>query len=149
MPSLIVRASVLPFLHKKEKGVWVRDGPGKAELFRDTFLSKYQLHPGVDNQYSEPLPQSEFKMSNFYPIRERHSVKFLKALDEDSATGPDLLAARILKKCAESLGRPVAMLARKNNFYRQMANFLEIYIGFLLCTKRRLYLNVKIIVGFI
>ena len=95
---------------KNEKGVCVRDGPGKTEFFRDTLLSKYQLHPGVDNQYSEPL---ESKMSNFYPIRERHSVKFLKSLDEDSATGPDLLAARILKKCAESLGRPVAMLARK------------------------------------
>ena len=52
-------------------------------------------------------------MADFYPIRERNSVKYLKALNEDSATGPDLLAARILKKCATSLGRPVAMLARK------------------------------------
>ena len=56
------KCSSIPPL-KNEKIVWVRDGPGKAELFRDTFLSKYQLHPGVDNQYSEPLPQSEFKMS--------------------------------------------------------------------------------------
>jgi len=106
------KCSSIPPLKNKE-GAWVRDGPGKAELFRDTFLSKYELHPGVDNEYSDPLPQSECNMADFYPIRERNSVKYLKALNEDSATGPDLLAARILKKCATSLGRPVAMLARK------------------------------------
>ena len=36
----------------------------------------------------------------------------LRQLKEDSATGPDHLAAKVLKKCAKVLGRPVARLAR-------------------------------------
>ena len=37
----------------------------------------------------------------------------LKQLDEDKATGPDLLSAKVLKKCAKELGTPVAKLTRR------------------------------------
>ena len=36
----------------------------------------------------------------------------MKQLREDSGTGPDLLAAKILKKCADELAKPVALLVR-------------------------------------
>jgi len=35
----------------------------------------------------------------------------MEALNEDSGTGPDELPALILKRCAEALGTPIAMLA--------------------------------------
>ena len=38
------KCSSIPPLKNKD-GKWVRDGPGKAEFFRDTFLTKYKLYP--------------------------------------------------------------------------------------------------------
>ena len=51
-------------------------------------------------------------MSGFLPVRRNHALKVLKALREDSGTGPDQLATRVLKKCAVVLAIPVAVLVR-------------------------------------
>ena len=45
-------------------------------------------------------------------VRSRAAEKVLKNLKEDKATGPDQLAALLLKKCAKELSVPVAKLAR-------------------------------------
>ena len=106
------KCSSIPPL-KKEDGTWVTTREKKSELFRETFTAKYKLHEGCTNKFSDVPPPGGNTMSTFHPIRARRATHFLKALDEDSGTGPDLLASRILKRCHSSLGVPVAKLARK------------------------------------
>ena len=52
-------------------------------------------------------------MSGFLPIRVRQAERFLRNLREDSATGPDGLPARILRRCSKALARPVALIGRQ------------------------------------
>ena len=52
-------------------------------------------------------------MSRFLPVRPRKANSILKGLSISSGTGPDLLAARILKMCAPSLALPISLLARR------------------------------------
>ena len=52
-------------------------------------------------------------MSDFLLIRTRWAKRVLKQLDEDSATGPNGLPAKVLKKCAAELATPIARLVRK------------------------------------
>ena len=52
-------------------------------------------------------------MTTFLPVRTRLTRRLLKALKVDKATGPDLLSARVLQKCAAELAVPVAKLTRK------------------------------------
>ena len=52
-------------------------------------------------------------MQNFVPIRARTVKNTLQALDDQTATGPDKLAARILKELASILAVPIAILARR------------------------------------
>ena len=56
-------------------------------------------------------------MSGFLPLRVRHTRSFLKQLREDSATGPDLLPARILKECSAALALPITLLNRNILFH--------------------------------
>lgn len=49
----------------------------------------------------------------FLMLRERWAKRILKAIDSDSATGPDLLPGRILRECASALAKPVAKLAQR------------------------------------
>ena len=57
-------------------------------------------------------PPQGASLSGFLPVRTRSATQVLKRLKADSATGPDHLATKVLKKCARPLGRPVAKLAR-------------------------------------
>ena len=52
-------------------------------------------------------------MPGFLRLRTRTVKKRLKALDESCGTGPDLLPARVLKKCADVLALPITLLTRK------------------------------------
>ena len=99
---------------KKEDGTWVRTPQEKAELFLDTFTKKYKL-PASNSEVSADLgPRQEATPfdGNSLPIRTRNAIQVLRRLREDSATGPDHLATKVLKRCAKNLGRPVALLAR-------------------------------------
>ena len=60
------------------------------------------------------LPETEdgAVLTDFLPIRVRNAVAVLKELKEDKATGPDKLAAKVLRRCADTLGKPVALLTR-------------------------------------
>ena len=52
-------------------------------------------------------------------MRRHTGAKILRELTEDSATGPDQLAARILKRCADALSIPFAKLGRAILKYRR------------------------------
>ncbi|CAE8584050.1 unnamed protein product [Polarella glacialis] len=123
---------------RADHGQWVQDPAGKADLLADTFAAKCCLPEAVNNIFSEGAGQidasinnsnnnrnnnnqqqqqstttiNNSSMSGFLPVRRRKARQLLKALDEDKATGPDLLSARLLKNCADALSFPVVLLAR-------------------------------------
>ena len=59
------------------------------------------------------MPPPQEPHTDFFAVRTRNVRKALKALDEDKSTGPDRLAGKLLKRCAETLALPVAKLTRK------------------------------------
>ena len=95
----------------KDGDEWVLDAIGKANLLERTFTDKCVLPPAFVNEYSA----TAFPVlhAGFLRVRERHTLAVLKGLKEDSATGPDNLAARVLKKCASALAWPLTLLARR------------------------------------
>ena len=91
-------------------GQWVLDAKGKANLFAQTFASKSVLPPGpAGDVIGEPTQQ----MSSFLALRLRWTTRILKGIREDSATGPDGLPGRILKRCHTALAIPITKLARR------------------------------------
>ena len=97
---------------KEKNGTWAREPQEKAELFLKTFTGKYKLPPPASLDSSELGPRQAASLSGFLPVRARNATQVLRQLKEDSATGPDLLAAKVLRRCARALGKPVAKLAR-------------------------------------
>ena len=97
---------------KREDGSWARQPTEKAKLLLDTFTAKNKLPNEVENAHSTLAPESGCSVSGFLPVRARTATQVLKKLKEDKATGPDKLAAKVLKRCAKALGRPVAKLTR-------------------------------------
>ena len=108
----IKKASRVPAL-KRTDGTWARKPVEKAELFLEIFTQKYKLPDTEHNLHSslEHL-ESERTLPDFVPVRARTATKLMKELDEESSTGPDSLATRLLKRCSSTLGRPVAKLTR-------------------------------------
>ena len=98
---------------KNGSGQWIKDPKEKAELFAKTFRDKSALPPPRGNEYNDVADNVSRQMSGFLPIRQRHVQRILQNLREDSATGPDELPARILKRCAKVLALPITMLARQ------------------------------------
>ncbi len=95
----------------KDGDAWILNSTEKANLFERVFASKRVLPAAIVNEYSPlSLPNSRF---GFLRIRERDVCKVLKNLHEDSATGPDLLGARVLKRCASALAWPMTLLSRR------------------------------------
>ena len=93
---------------KTADGAWLHGGKAKADLFGSTFTGKYALPPQAENAYSAlglvPSP-AELTLPTEDLVLEE-----LLALRVDSATGPDLLATRLLKECAFELAGAVAVL---------------------------------------
>ena len=77
-----------------------------------TLTAKYTLPVQAENGFTALGPAPEQKTADFLVVRSRHATKVLKELKEDKATGPDLVACKLLKKCASELGVAVAKLGR-------------------------------------
>ena len=91
-------------------GTWLHEPAEKANLFAGAFSDKFTLPPDVaDIEVDEP----PCTMNDFVPLRCRSTRKILNGLREDQATGPDMIAARVLRRCAEELTYPVTLLARR------------------------------------
>ena len=105
------RGSGIPSL-RSSSGDWVHDPKLKADLFADVFTSKYGLPPHVRDD-PELLREPAGHMSSFVLIRERWVKRELRTLREDQATGPDDVAARLLRACADVLARPFTTFLRR------------------------------------
>ena len=90
---------------------WLHQPLEKADALATHFSSKFVLPPLETNEFSADLiPNCS---DDFVVVRSRSVAKTLGTLDADSGTGPDLLAARVLKLCANELGLPLAKLIRR------------------------------------
>jgi len=97
---------------KDPSGTWVRDAVGKANLFAETFASKFVMPEAEDNKYSTVEDRGTV-MNTLRTLTLHDAEKTLKQLEAGSATGPDVLPARILRECAIALAAPVLMLANR------------------------------------
>ena len=95
----------------KSSNGWAKKPQEKATLLSQTFSDKAKLPDPVDNEFTPVLRSSE-ELAGFMRIRVRTVRKILKGLDESSGTGPDLLPAVILRRCAKVLALPIALLSR-------------------------------------
>ena len=98
---------------KRSDGTWARTAPDKATLLSDTFLEKSRLPADTVNEFSVLPPGAGVASDTFLPVRTRDVERQLKKLKEDSATGPDEIAARVLKRCCHELAYPVAIVIRR------------------------------------
>ena len=91
---------------------WVLQPVAKADLLADTFALKHFLPDVVVNEYTE-LPNTQSRGQRVLKtLCEKDARDILHKLRIDSATGPDLLPARILKLCASALALPILLLAQ-------------------------------------
>ena len=97
---------------KRRDGTWAKTGEEKAELLLETLTAKYNLPAPEANRFTGLAPTPPQKTADFLVVRSRHARKVLKNLKEDKATGPDLVASKLLKSCASELGVVVAKLGR-------------------------------------
>ena len=98
---------------KRSDGQWAKTASEKATELAGVFRSKSELPESEVNDYTPLEEPVSGQMPGFLRLRVRTVKKILKALDETSGTGPDLLPARVLKRCADALALPVTLLARK------------------------------------
>ena len=103
--------SSIPAL-KSTDGEWVVSAQRKADLFADTFERRYVLPAAEENEYSNAFASHPFDLLGDPEPSEEKAFDVLKSLDASSATGPDNLSARILKRCAKVLKLPLVLLAR-------------------------------------
>ncbi len=96
---------------KNQRGQWVVDPKGKADLLAETFQEKSRLPQAPDNEPVENGPPVA-SMSGFMLIRARRVLRILKALKEGKASGPDGLPIEIFKRCCGELALPIAILIR-------------------------------------
>ena len=106
--------SGIPALRNPDKK-WAMDSKSKADLLAATFKAKCCLppHPTEKSMYDDicevdvAWPQKDLKQM----LTVDRAEHFLKSIDECSATGPDLIPARVLKKCCAALAKPLLQLA--------------------------------------
>ena len=95
---------------KDDEGSWRVNSQDKANLLANKFSSKSKLPPEVEDQF---VPRPEVKQNAFFAIRTRSMLRCLQKLDVSCATGPDRLAARILRELAVVLALPLTILCRR------------------------------------
>ena len=94
-------------------GTWAKSPKEKADLFANVFSNKATLDDEEVNEFSAVNAFDDVTMGDgFLPIRLRYARAVLKGLKENSGTGPDLLAAKILRRCHSVLCLTVTLLAR-------------------------------------
>lgn len=102
--------SSIPAL-RGDDGSWATQSEAKANLLLKTFTAKFHVPSLVLNRFSELISRQPLDIP-VLEITEDLAYKHLSSLRVDSATGPDLLPAKILKIAAEELALPVAMVAQ-------------------------------------
>ncbi len=102
---------VIPPLRRPD-GSWATTSLDKARLLADTFATKSRLDDEQTNDYSDIIPEAVAPQGGSARIRRRYVRRALKNLDEASATGPDGIASRVLRRCRSALELPIYLLAK-------------------------------------
>ncbi len=113
--SLLQRATGqenIPPLRRND-GSWAKSPTEKAAELARVFREKSALPTAEENEFTELEPPSGAQMPGFLRVRVRTVKRILKDLDETSGTGPDLLPARVLKRCHAELALPVTLVTRQ------------------------------------
>ena len=82
---------------------WALQAEYKANLFADTFASKWSLLSILVNYFSAIVAYLPVDAPMLPALRRGKACVALKALRTDSGAGPDLLPTKILKFCAREL----------------------------------------------
>ena len=103
---------VIPPLRRKD-GDWAKSSLEKANLLSECFAAKACLDDeATDVPFSDIHLEAVAPQSGNPRVRRRHVRKALKELDEASATGPDKIASRVLRRCRSALELPIFLLAK-------------------------------------
>ena len=89
---------------------WILDPSGRANAYAKCFDSKFKLPPERVEMFFGPPVDT---MIDLNIIRSRAVKKELRNLRTNQATGPDRLAAILLRALAAALALPVAILCRR------------------------------------
>ena len=92
-------------------GVYIRGPQLKANMFATALAGKYSLPDAQTNRFSQPEVIPQIMPRWFVPSTYLAKMQLL-ALDTSSATGPDDIPATFLKRCAEVLGQPLAIICQ-------------------------------------
>ena len=103
--------SSIPALQSTD-GSWARSSLDKATLLAETFQSKWFLPSARVNEFTD-IFEVEVQSDSFIPLRTREGSYFLEHLDLASATGPDNIGTKILKRLTGVLAIPFTKLARR------------------------------------
>ena len=105
-----VKLTSIPAL-RDEHGNWVTRASQKAELFKDTWMSKYALPPmdSEDLFFTDPGPIH----ANVIRFNSRVCERIFKRLKDQCATGPDNIPVRILKFIAPFISIPFSRIVKK------------------------------------
>jgi len=99
----------IPPLKRHDK-TWATEAVDKANLFACKFRSKSAL-PATVVEFETQL-RAASRQTGFLAIRLRWARKALHELSLNTATGPDGIPARVLRRCAQPLSLLVVILAR-------------------------------------
>ena len=109
------KPSGIPALRRPDK-TWALNSQDKSDILATTFKQKCQLPPPPmeESVYDEIIRTNvswENSESHKFLTADRADF-FLRSIDENSATGPDNIPARVLKRCHAVLAAPLLLLAQ-------------------------------------
>ena len=106
-------AAAIPALKNSSMNEWCLTPKPKADLFAETFTAKNKLQPKICEFHMEGSTDREVQAWEPWRVTEAHVEAALHDLREDSATGPDLVATKVLKRCSAALAAPVHKLLQR------------------------------------
>ncbi len=103
--QLMMKASgscSIPPLRRPDE-TWARTADEKAELLSSTFASKSELPVLIENEYTPAEVDLDELPDVHVDVLEASVLSVMGKIRESSGTGPDKVAARVLKRCREEL----------------------------------------------
>ena len=95
----------------KSGSEWITDSKGKANLLAETMAAKNELPPeAVDCPF---FGHADYEFDEFIALRTRKTCSLMQKLDENKATGPDRIPAKIIKRLAKFLAQPFTVICRR------------------------------------
>ena len=85
----------------------------KCEIFNKYFVEQTDLEVPLGHSLPDMEPETNLKLDSI-ETNETEVSSLLKKLNTNKASGPDNISNTVLKNCAESISRPLALLFNKS-----------------------------------